>query len=226
MFDDDEVLIEEKILNNCQPYLKLLKHLYQSGMKRPLLRGSAEPFNVLTRIPVKERKQPMNMEKVDHEITNQWFKDTFGIAARSHTVFVTTNRGLAKHYGTIHYVFPIGKFSIINSPDYADLFLQLGWLEKARIYKDIFNVEDEINLETYKDAKTFLEELKNKEYEKYEKVITYILENGNYQKNNYKEAFKNGNEIMLKCKAFYIINADDERINDFINDFIWDEVYI
>lgn len=224
---DDEILIEEKILNNCQPYLKLLKHLYQSGMKRPLLRGSAEPYTELTRIPVSERKQPMNMDATDHKLTDEWFSNEFGIAARTKTVFVTTNRGLAKRYGTIHYVFPIGKFSIIHSPKYADLFLQLGWMEKTKIYKELFDLPEQFtDIKTYNEAKEFLEYVQHNYPEKYENVIIHILENGNYQKNNFTDAFRSGNEIMLKCKAFYIISADDERINDFINDFIWDEVYI
>lgn len=225
MFDDEEVLIEEKILNNCKPYLKLLKHMAKNGVKRPLLRGSAQPYDNLTRIQVQERKQPMSMSTVDHQMSNKWFSDTFGIAARTETVFTTTNRGLAKRYGTIHFIFPIGKFSIINSPEYSDLFFRMSGANKLDIYKKLFGVVDGRELETYDDIKDFMEELAQDEPLKYQELINVILEEGKYEKNNYSEAFKNGNEIMLKCKAFYIVTADEERINDFINDFVWDEIY-
>ena len=37
------------------------------------------------------RKQSMNTNPVIHETANEWFKETFGIAARTNTVFTTTN---------------------------------------------------------------------------------------------------------------------------------------
>jgi len=226
MFEDDEPLMEEKILTNCGPYLNLLKELSRNGIKKPLLRGSATPYDSLTKLAVKERPSPINTELIDHEISNQWFKDNFGIEARSKTVFVTTNRGLASRYGEIHYIFPIGKFSIINSEKYADLFLKFGWMSKVKIFRSIYGTPEEYpNIETYEEAKKFLDSLKEKDPEKYEKIIHTILSNGEYKKNNFKEAFRNGNEIMLKCKSFYIIK-EDERIKDFINDFIWDDIFI
>jgi hypothetical protein len=225
MFGEDDILIEEKLLNNCKPYLNLLKHHFKHGMKRPLLRGSAQPYDTLTRIPVEERNKPMSMDLENHRIADEWFNEHFGIPARSKTVFTTTNRGLAKHYGIIHYIFPIGKFTIINSPVYSDLFLYMGVIDMTRTYIKLFGKQDSSKLENYDEAKSFMNDLKENEPEKYKEVVHQILEKGEYEKNNYTEAFKNGNEIMLRCKAFYIITAEDETINDFINDFIWDEIY-
>lgn len=236
MFDDDDILIEEILLNNCKPYLTLLKELARNGIKKPLLRGSAQPYDTLTKIKVSERPKPMSMDQEDHQISNAWFKEKFNVAARTETVFVTTSRGLASNYGLIHYVFPIGKFSIINSNKYTDLFLEMGWMQKANIYKKKFGVPegydletykgDKKFLETYKGVKKFLEDVKTENPSKYKEIVTTILENGDYEKNNFKEAFRNGNEIMLKCNAFYIISEEDDRIKDFINDFIWDDIFI
>lgn len=226
MFDDDEILIEEVLLNKCKPYLNLLKELARNGTKKPLLRGSAQPYDTLTKIEVTARPNPMSMEKEDHAIADEWFKEKFNIAARSKTVFVTTNRGLASRYGTIHYIFPIGKFSIINSSNYADLFLQMGWMQKAEIYKKKFGVPEGYDLGSYNGVKELLADIKSESPSKYKEVVLTILENGDYEKNNFKEAFRNGNEIMLKCNSFFIISDEDERIKDFINDFVWDDIFI
>ena len=211
MFDDDEILIEELLLNNCKPYLKLLKELARNGIKKPLLRGSAQPHETLTRISVTDRVIPMSMDKEDHQIADHWFQENFNIAAR--------------RYGSIHYVFPIGKFSIINSKNYADLFLQMGWMQKAELYKKKYGVPEGYDLETYNGVKELLADIKKESPSKYKEIVISILEQGEYEKNNFKEAFRNGNEIMLKCKAFYIIEDQDERIKDFINDFIWDDIF-
>jgi len=226
MFDDDDILIEEILLNKCKPYLTLLKELARNGIKRPLLRGSAQPYDTLTKIKVEQRPKPMSMDAEDHQISNEWFKEKFNVAARTNTVFVTTNRGLASKYGSIHYVFPVGKFSIINSNNYTDLFLEMGWMQKAEIYKKKFGIPEGYDLESYKGVKKFLEDVKAESPSKYKEIVLAILENGDYEKNNFKEAFRNGNEIMLKCNSFYIINGEDERIKDFINDFIWDDIFI
>lgn len=230
MFDDtDEILMEEQLISKCGPYLRLLKHLAAQGIKRPLLRGSVDDFSDLTRIVFKPRQQTMNMSAVNTEIANEWFKEEFGIAARTNTVFTTTNRGMASSYGHIKYIFPIGKFSMVHSNKYPDLFHVLSpknILEKLESENyDIATLYNNVDSGQEPTEEQLINAMIKIDQESYEKVVKEILKQGDYQKNSFADAFKSGHEIMLRCKAYYIVNASD-RIEDFINDFIWDDLDI
>lgn len=223
---DDEILLEEILLRDCSKYLSLMRRLYKKGIKRPLLRGSAEVFTDLKRINFKARAKTMNMEERDHQIANSWFYDKFGIKARTDTLFVTTRISMAKHYGTPHYVFPIGGFEVIHSPVISDLFLSMGTHSKYEVARSFGIEHDEIkNINDYKEAKKFFDELYLNDNDTYTRIVSTILEKGNYQKNDFAGAFESGNEIMLKCKAFYMISTDNERVYEFINSFVWDDIY-
>lgn len=228
MFDDtDEILMEEQLITKCGPYLRLLKHLAAQGIKRPLLRGSMDDYSELTRVQVKPREMTMNMSKTNTQIANEWFVEEFGIAARTDTVFTTTNRGMASSYGRINMVFPIGKFSIIHSENYKDLFYALGsknileTLEEENY--DLASLYDHVSDDEPKMNEALIEAMIKNDPEGYKKVVKRVLEKGDYKKNEFANAFKSGHEIMLRCKAYFIVGAD-ERIEDFINDFIWDDL--
>lgn len=228
MFDDtDEILMEEQLITKCGPYLRLLKHLAAQGIKRPLLRGSMGDYSGLTRVQVTPRDITMNMSKVNTQIANEWFVGEFGIAARTDTVFTTTNRGMASSYGRINMVFPIGKFSIIHSENYKDLFYALGsknileTLEEQNY--DLATLYGHVSDDAGMKNDALIEAMIKHDPEEYKNVVKEVLAKGGYRKNDFASAFKSGHEIMLRCKAYFIVSAD-ERIEDFINDFIWDDL--
>lgn len=225
-YDTDETLMEEQIITKCGPYIRLLKHLAAQGIKRPLIRGTVDNYPELTRIQVKPRTQTMNMSKLDTEIANEWFKEKFGIAARTETVFTTTNRGMASNYGYVRYIFPIGKFSTIHSEKYKDLYFALkpanviNELKKEKY--DFATIYSKIGGTDEPKPEEVVDVIIKEDEETYRKVVKQLLDKGDYRKNDYANAFKSGHEIMLRCNAYFIVNSDD-RIEDFINEFIWED---
>ena len=88
-------LTEEFLLDKCGPYIRTLQKVYEkTGKKSLLLRGSVgTPLE--QPLKFQPRKQSMNTNPVIHETANEWFKETFGIAARTNTVFTTTRMEIA-----------------------------------------------------------------------------------------------------------------------------------
>lgn len=217
---DDEELMEEKIINDCKPYLKLLKHLNNNKIHSVLYTGSANIYEELTKKQIKVREHPKNMDDMTNNILNKWFQDKFNFPVRDKCLYCTTNIGQAKDYGFLHYVFPIGKFNIYNSSNVSDLYIYLNNRLLLNSLAPKLNKEQEKVLNSKGTFKEIVDSIKKEYPELYEETVFQIMDNSNYEKNNFVNAFLNKNEIMLTCKSYYIVEAN-ERYREFFKDFIW-----
>lgn len=173
----EEVSIEkiaEKIVNDCQPYLKQInKADYDDPNQRFLLSGRRSN-SVFDKKTVRQDREPLDTNAEVHKWFDNWFYKKFGIKARSQTVFCTGSNS-AYGYGNAYYIFPIGNFEVIWSRDIKDFYsLSAG----HRIEFD--DVEFTKNL------------FFGANYDK------------SYVKGHLKKALESNNEIMVYCKEYYI----------------------
>lgn len=216
--DDIDTLPEEMLIDNCKSYLNILKDLAANGIRNPLLRGSKQPYEKMTKLNVKKRERAMNMDDYTFEITDNWFKNNFNIAARSSTVFSTTDIEQANDYGFSHYMFPIGSFNTIHSNNVKDLYILLNKRNTGKKAIQLYGAK-----EIPQEYQYAIDYYYYQEPENYAEIIRHILNDADYQKNDVRNAFTSGHEIMIKTKSYYMIPMDT-WVEDFLDDFIYDEI--
>jgi len=175
------------IKKNCKPYLrqkaKAPLQLYR-GMKKL----EYEDFLEIT--PRKDRK-PRDTPLKIHKKIDDLFLKYHGIRARSEGVFVTTDYSISSYYGINGIVFPVGDFKFLWNPYVFDLSMDpTGMAVLKPWYKKLI---DEIMALISKDPKNTDEVLEN------------IIKG--YKSTNLKAAMKSGNEIMIFCKKYYIVDS-------------------
>ena len=181
-------LTEEFLLDKCGPYIRTLQKVYEkTGKKSLLLRGSVgTPLE--QPLKFQPRKQSMNTNPVIHETANEWFKETFGIAARTNTVFTTTRMEIASDYGSPAYFVPIGKFSFYYSEKIDDMYHYINNRLLVKMISDdkaitndmresLLKLADENNFE-------FITEFSKVNPLLLARYTREILEQANYKKNN------------------------------------------
>ena len=118
------------VFKNCQPYLK------QSGFdistsstahaKNALLRGmrptAADLASGIIKWDATRIRGPKDSSTALHELLDDYFIRTFGYPYRSKGVFCTGAKSVARSYGAINLVFPVGQFKYIWSPSIPDAF--------------------------------------------------------------------------------------------------------
>lgn len=186
-----------------------------------------------------ENRRPRNTKKEVTELLDESFKSKFNIKARTSTLFCTGSLNDTFMYGDPFFIFPIGKYDFIWSDKIHDLFIDLSHirtldstdeklfklynasfspsvilkLEKLDIHfysniellKKSFN----INIDNHSSIEFITEQIRNVN----KKIILDITNkfiSKNYHKNdNLINALKSGNEIMLSCKEYYVVNASE-----------------
>lgn len=188
------------IESHCKPFLD------ESKRKGLLFRGigtfaqsgefnlpgltDAIPFAIIT--PRVDR-QPRNMPKKFHTLIDDWFKDKFGLKARSAGVFAfgvkssntaasyaaSSNKGQG---GFACVIFPIGPFKYVWSPEVHDLYADFGWA--GCIIQDGENT-GEIDVQ---------------KFHRY-------LETLDYKSTDLSAALQSKNEIMLVCDKYLALSV-------------------
>lgn len=174
----------DKFFKDCAPFLEEIKgisdkHLAKHGTKTAPNRWGITEFQV--------RHEPRNSPPALHQGVNAFFKEKFGWAARSHSMFVSGDYEQASTYGPVCLVFPIGKFQTLWSPEVYDL------------YHEYSNAKDTLRRGGTSDEWDSLVDKATVN------TITYV-EHANWHFNTeLKQGLKAGNEIMLFAPTYYQI---------------------
>lgn len=219
-------LTEEFLLDKCGPYIRTLQKVYEkTGRKAPLLRGSVG-MPLEQPLKFQPRKQSMNTNPVIHEAANEWFKETFGIAARTDTVFTTTRLEVASDYGSPAYFVPIGKFSFYYSEKIDDMYHYINNRLLVKLITDDKAITNDMRASLLK----LVDEHGHKFITEFSKVnplllaryTREILEQANYKKNNIG-AFVLKNEIMVHCSEFILLPVSPvtDRYKEFFEDIVF-----
>lgn len=172
----------ELIKKDCNPYLNLLKKI---NYRYYLYSGRRKGYSGtdFSKKQIRQDRNPKDTPDDKHQFIDNWFYENFGIKARSQTLFCTSDTTIARVYGRLYYIFPVGKYEVIWSNKFIDLY--------NRAYMDW-------DIERYKEL--FLNDYA-KTYKKGDKI----------------NALKSENEIMLYCKEYYMVEAENPINHVFID---------
>lgn len=133
LLEEDQDIFE-LIKKDCQPFLeaangKFLIRGAKSIDGSKIYKDKNIQFSYSKR-QVRKDRNPRETSKKDQAIQDEWFKDKFGVKARSESLFCLSEykKYLAYGYGkgNVCSIFPIGEFKIIWSPKIKDLFGELS----------------------------------------------------------------------------------------------------
>lgn len=183
------------IKKDCKPYIKVCDGTI-------LWRGAKEVIQYMEmkkKVPRSDRR-PKDTNENLHNAIDDTLKSMFGWRPRSSGVFVTPDYEEASGYGIdVFAIFPIGNFKFIWSPEIPDLYGHISILDypatrNPAYYKAKLNISG-------KDVEKKLQEKLDEEQAEIRELCN------KYTDKNFTQALKSKNEIMLGCKAYYIIEA-------------------
>lgn len=119
-------------------------------------------------------------------------KDLYGVKPRESSVFCTGTMNVARDYGYIYAIFPIGDYTYWWSPKVEDL---------AETYREYDLVFSAIESQLSSGDSEALPEYK----EKLRKSVRRLLAENEYKNTDLTTAIKSKNEIMLKCDSYYSV---------------------
>jgi len=184
IFENKSITYDDiiRIKNDCAEYFYESRFLHKNYPIYRRMNKKIRTYDII--IPRKNRK-PLDTPKEIHKKLDELFKKEFGWKARSEGVFCSGDAP-SSVYGDLYYIFPIDKFKYVWSPDIRDLTLELERF-------DILYIEG--------DGK-FIE---GYDYKKFHEILPQLV--STYKDNDLQSALRSGNEISLKCKKYYAINA-------------------
>jgi len=187
---DEDIESIQKIIDTlkskCSKYYNEVKkngHVFFRGTYKVDWR---EPITAIT--PRTDRR-PKDTSKVLHNLIDDMLEKKFGWRPRSEGVFTTSHRGMVTSYGNQFSVWPIGDFKFVWSDETRDLF---NWLRHTLKLSDSDMKNPTKVLKSTQDSKNM---------DKIKKLIN------SFQDINMTSAWKSGNEVVFKCKQYYLVNA-------------------
>jgi hypothetical protein len=118
--EEKQINIVEIIKNECQPWLRTIKPIINTG--KTFIRY-VKPSEPIKKITPRTDRYPKNSSQELHDIFDNGLKKIFGWKPRSEGVFVYPIHKLSNISGPRAYLFyPIGEFKYIWSPKIRDLY--------------------------------------------------------------------------------------------------------
>lgn len=212
-----DIPFELILAEECKPFLKEFKRVFNNGTKLPLRRGMVfQPTEIITKIKTPVNRTPKNMNLRMHSAIDQWFLEKFGIKYRSNAVFCTASKKMSRDYGYPFLVFPKGKFQLVWSRKVDDLYFHLT--EKKVI---LHGLGDDVS---NSDAKNLIDDINYISDAAIKKGVYTLLESYDYVSGELDQALASKNEIMIACDYYYVAKDDDPAILDFIKELITGDV--
>lgn len=116
--------IAQKILKDCQFFLKEInfhpENVFYHGLFRGIGIKTNDEKNILRKWRVNDSREPKDMPRELHDTLDDFFEEEFGTRFRSESLFATGSKSMAREYGIVFLVFPIGRFEYIWSPVVRD----------------------------------------------------------------------------------------------------------
>jgi hypothetical protein len=216
--DNEPDRIIRLLKTDCKPFLK-------EYTGRFLYRGSSNTYGDIEKVIPKKNRRPLDTPLELHNIWNNAFKKKFGWNVRSEGVFVTGDDFQAGEFGAyVYLVFPIGEFKYVWSSKYKDISADTSTdNDEISIYEYFLDRKHKHEMEIKKiwfkenRFKTFnrqeFDEWKKKREADIHKDIVMRTEDmiNSFTDRNFKKAIKSGNEISIKCDAYYMVSIEYNR---------------
>jgi hypothetical protein len=194
---------KDLILSECRPFLNDIKKCPHGNM----MYSGRKENDFLIRKRVRQDRIPKDTPKEIHLTLDKMFQKSFGIKARSQTVFALSNiAGYSSFYGSPYYIFPIGKYEIVWSDQIHDLYGDLiDWLLN---YSEKFRADIKTILVPYRfgTSITDFNEMHLSDWLEENFPLNTL-----YQKGNLCQALNISSEIMVHCKEYIGIRCEMYR---------------
>jgi hypothetical protein len=112
--------IIDLIYDKCRPFLK---DISKSGKLDGLLFSGRKSYKDYFIRALRTDRRPSDTKQNVHEYFDKEFNKKFGFKARSNAIFCTGRPSIARSYGNLYCIFPIGKYNFVWSDDIKDLFM-------------------------------------------------------------------------------------------------------
>ncbi len=121
-------LMLSKIEDKCSHYLTQAKinnfYLY-SGRKKEK--------DLLINKKVRKNRKPKDTPLNLHFLLDDLFKSRTGLKLRSNSIFGTRNYNIARKYGAVYILFPVGNnYQLWFNPEIKDLWSEISWIDKHK----------------------------------------------------------------------------------------------
>ncbi len=204
------------VYDKSKPFIKdLVKGGFSYYNKQDsLMMSGRKGYDPTITKKVRQDRSSKDTPEDTHKLMDNEFNKKFGIKARSQTIFCTGDLHTARGYGsTVYLIFPIGKYEIIWSPKYRDLYNDTNSIFYNPM-KDLEKSEIKIWREWGENGKND-KEREDAEFKKasdtYNKRMDSISKEvvSSYQKDNIVQALRSTNEIMLYTKQYIGFRRND-----------------
>lgn len=175
------------IKRDCQPWLKAMKNC--DGF---FYRGMKDHGN-FSKKKVRTDRIPSNMDMEETRLLDDAFQKKFGWKPRTSGLFATGSIILAQGYTGIgkapYIIFPIGQFKFVWSEAAEDLYVDVPKL-RTMAKGGAFGKESVIDV--------------------YDTMVKKF-----FQDKNLCRAQKSGNEVMIGCKTYYVLDSGYVNVTAF-----------
>ena len=196
--NEDEINYEaiDLIKKNCSQFLK-------EGV--PLYRGYESNKTFFSKTPRKDRKPTDTPQRLSDSL-NREFKKKFGWKPRAEGVFCTPDHIFATDYGNNYLFFPFDGYKYIWSPTISDSYIHI--IDTIADYlRD--NLHDVFMNNTRTNS--YVNAMNDKELDDFSK---YFIDTNKYTNKNLKTNTY-GQEVMVKCKKYYMLSLRRYRIDGY-----------
>jgi len=183
------------IYDKCMPFIKELTkqtyiHFMYSGRK-----GKTEDVFIGK---VRKNRRPSDTSEGLTKVYDDLFNKRFGWKPRTNSIFCSGNVYDIPRYGNPYFIFPIGKYKYLWSPDIDDMYSSSytnSVIDTITLRNDIpYGDIDDIKDNTPK-RDIIIKSLDNK-------IIS------TYTDKNLDKALSGSNEIMINCKEYIALKQD------------------
>jgi hypothetical protein len=197
------------ILDQCKPFLN------QVDEPLSLYRGMGNTaYNFVHKLIRTDGRRPKVMKPKLHDAINKYFTEQFGEPFRD-SLMCLGNPVRPQMFGKVHYVFPVGNFRFLWSPEIVDLNYSISRLHKLRLLpstgnepdRDIANRNNQIR-QDHEQGVGMAQALSEAKYQNTD-LQAAINSGSNSDKSGYSNASDTGDhEIMIRGASFYAVSVD------------------
>lgn len=176
----------ETIRDNCSQWL-------QESKGNAVYRGSDNIIKTYRLGYPRTDRRPRDSDQWIHDEMDNGLEAKYGWKPRSEGLFVTGDKSQASKYGYEYIVLPFNGYKYTWSPKIKDLFFALYSFSSPMLT----GIDKFLSL--------FIKDEYYDEYVKQRGVANAIK---TYKDTNLTKAIDSGNEIIIKCKAYYMMDTD------------------
>lgn len=149
-------------------------------------------------VTVRKDRKPLNSSSYEHRVMVKFFKENFGINHREESIMATGNYEVAKGYGNLHAIFPVGDFQFAYSPEREGA--DLTYMLRVRAEEAAFELADMDDVDTYDDE--VFESWKKRNAIR---IGMLALHGADFTDKNFKKGIESGSELMIHCDKYIAV---------------------